>query len=362
MEGHALHLDLLPRLVHASVRRGLFPVARRGNVRPGPLEGGRRLVLLQLDGVSHRRLEWALRSGHMPHLARRLRSGRYRLSPARSGAPASTPAFQAGLFYGASPGVPGYVWFDRERRHEIRMDSGPEVCRVEAELAARNPALLAGGTSYFSIFSGGAAPRTFCLAGLVDFTLRPLTKGFNLWDHAASWMVHGVTAVNLAARLGWQVSAGLLEGVQWTLSLGRIKHEPRFFLHRLLVAALMRELAVQGIVVDMARGIPVIYADFVAYDEFAHRRGPDSPAALGHLRSIDGALGALFAAADALPERRYDVYVLSDHGHVATTPFEVYTGLPLPDYLGLAARGVPVPRAQPRPAALCRARPRGGRS
>jgi hypothetical protein len=337
--------DTVAQLVGASVRRALLPVARRGNVRPGPLEGGRRLVILQLDGVSRARLEWALASGHMPLLARRLARGGHRLSSCRSGAPASTPAFQAGLFYGVSPAVPGYVWYDRARRREVRMDSGPEACQLVERLAARNPGLLRGGTSYFSILDGGADLRTFCLTGLVDFTLRPLCRGFNFWDHAASWMVHGVTAVSLAARLAREIAAGAVEGAAWTASLGRLKHEPRFFAHRLLVAALMRELVVQGVIVDMARGIPVIYADFVAYDEFAHRRGPDSPSALSHLRSIDRAVAALFAAADALPEKRYDVYVLSDHGQVATTPFESFTGLSLPEYLALAEKGVPLPRA-----------------
>ena len=355
-------LELVPRAVRASVRRALFPVARRGNVRPPPLEAGRRLLLLQLDGVSHRRLRWALEHGLLPHLARRLAQGGHRLARLRSGAPSSTPAFQAGLFYGRSPSVPGYVWYDRARRSEVRMDSGPEVCRVEAQVASNAPALLAGGTSYFSIFAGGAALRTFSLAGLADFTLRPLTRGFNAWDHAASWMVHGVTAVNLAARLGWEITAGLFEGARWTASLGRLKHEPRFFLHRLLVAALVRELAVQGLVVDMARGIPVVYADFVAYDEFAHRRGPDSPLALAHLRSIDGALAAIFAAAEALPEQRYDVYVFSDHGQVATTPFEASSGLSLPEYLSLADKGVPLPRDLGASAARSLARTRGVRA
>ena len=352
----------MARLIGPAVRRLLRPVARRGNVRPGPLEGGRRLVLLQLDGVSRARLEWAIANGHMPHLARRLAAGGHRLSGCRSGAPASTPAFQAGLFYGVSPSVPGYNWYDRARRREVRMDSGEEALAVEERFAASSPGLLRGGTSYFSIFHGGADPRTFCLTGLVDFTLKPLTRGFNLWDHAASWMVHGVTAVSLSARLAWELAAGLVEGAKWTVTLGRLKHEPRFLLHRLLVAALIRELAVQGVIVDMARGIPVMYADFVAYDEFAHRRGPDSAAAVAHLRSIDRAVEAILAAADALPGQRYDVYVLSDHGNVATTPFEASTGLSLPEYLAFADRGIPVPRALPPAEALRLAQARGVRA
>jgi Type I phosphodiesterase / nucleotide pyrophosphatase len=96
-------------------------------------------------------------------------------------------------------------------------------------------------------------------------------------------------------------------------------------------------------IVDIARGVPVAYCDFLGYDEFAHRRGPDSPEALSHLRSMDLALAAIYAAAEAVPELRYDVFVFSDHGHVATEPFQSYTGLSLPEYLSLADGGVAVP-------------------
>jgi hypothetical protein len=284
-------------------------------------------------------------SGHMPFLEARLARGGHVLSPSRSGAPASTPAFQAGLFYGTSPSVPGFVWYDRASRQEIRMDSAVDACQLETKLAEHNPGLLRDGTSYFAIFAGAAKLSQFCLSGLPTFKLAPLSAGFNMWDHLGTALVHSLTAAGVLARGLWEAVTGVAEGVLRIASLGRMKHEPRFFLHRLMVNAFMRELAVQGIVIDLARGIPVIYVDFVAYDEFAHRRGPESSLAVSALRSTDRAIAALFAAAEAVPEKRYDVFVFSDHGHVATEPFESLTGLPLPDYIALADGGVPVPRA-----------------
>jgi len=337
--------DQLSRLVRWAVRKLLIPVARRGALHPGPLEGGRRLLLLQLDGVSRERLAWAIENGHMPLLRERLARRGHVLSSCRSGAPASTPSFQAGLFYGASPSVPGFVWYDRATKREIRMDVAEDACRVETKLAEGNPGLLRDGTSYFAIFSGAAKLSQFCLSGLPDFKLAPLSAGFNAWDHLATGLVHSITAAGVLARGLWEAITGVAGGIATIVTLGRIKHEPRFFLHRLLVNAFMRELAVQGIVIDLARGIPVIYADFVAYDEFAHRRGPDSKLAISALRSTDSALAALFAAAEAVPEMRYDVFVFSDHGHVATEPFESLTGLSLPEYIALADGGVRVPRA-----------------
>ena len=343
----------MARSTGPAMRHLLRPLARRGRLRPGPLEGGRRALLVQLDGVSKRRLEWAMREGYMPYLARRLDRGQSGLQRAYSGAPASTPAFQAGLLYGISPSVPGFVWYDRRDGREVRMDRATDAAAIEAALSERNPPLLRGGTSYFSIFSGGAALPHFCLSGLAgDYELEAIADRFSGWDALVSALVHTITAARTTGRLAHELGAGLWQGAAWSLTLGRWKHEPRFLLHRLLVGALMRELAVEGIIIDVARGVPIVYCDLLGFDEFAHRRGPDSPAAVSHLRSMDQALAAIFAATEAVPELRYDVFVFSDHGHVATKPFESFTGLALHEYLALADGGVAVPQRLPREEAV----------
>lgn len=65
------------------MRALLRPLARQGPFLPASLpDGRRRLLLLQLDGVSRARLSSALAAGLMPQLARRLEEGR--LVPSRS--------------------------------------------------------------------------------------------------------------------------------------------------------------------------------------------------------------------------------------------------------------------------------------
>jgi hypothetical protein len=327
------------------MRTLLRPLADLGRFSVGAPSPGRRLVLVQLDGVSRTRLERAIADGYMPFLASRLASGGHVLTSTRSGAPASTPSFQAGLFYGVSPAVPGFVWFDRERRRPVRMDRVEDAALVEERLARASPGLLRGGTSYFSIFSGGASAPHFCLSGLAgELDLDWYGQHMNGWDALASTLAHSVTAARGAVRVTREVAAGLVDGLRWSLAVGRVKHEPRFLAHRVLIGGILRELAVQGVLVDMSRGIPAVYVDFMGYDETAHRRGPDARGALRHLASADAALAAVFAAADAVPELRYDVYVLSDHGHVATRPFEALAGAPLPEYVAIAERGEPLPR------------------
>jgi hypothetical protein len=328
--------------------RGLLrPLAGLGRFSLAPPRA-RRIVIVQVDGVSRRRLESAMADGWMPALAARLASGRHVLASSHSGAPASTPAFQAGLFYGISPSVPGFVWFDRKSRREVRMDRPEDAAWIERRLARGAPGLLRGGTSYFSIFSGGAALPHFCLSGLAgEIELDWYAEHLGPWDALASTVAHSITATRSAVRVAQEVTSGVVDGLRWSIALGRMTHEPRFFAHRVLIGAVLRELAVQGILVDLSRGIPAVFVDFLAYDETAHRRGPDSEAALRCLSSIDASLAMIFAAADAVPELGYEVHVVSDHGHVPTIPFESLAGVPLPEFVALADRGSPLPRGPP---------------
>jgi hypothetical protein len=323
-----------------AMRALLRPLADRGHFAGAARR--RRLVLVQVDGVSRHRLERAIADGWMPALAARLASGRHVLGGARSGAPASTPAFQAGLFYGVAPSLPGFVWFDRATGREVRMDRPEDAACVEARLSAGRPGLLRAGTAYFSIFSGGAAAPHFCLSGLAgDLALDRYAQRLGAWDAVASALAHSVTAVRSAVRITHDVGHGVVDGLRWSLAVGRLLHEPRFLVHRVLVGAFLRELAVQGILVDLSRGIPVVFVDFLGFDETAHRRGPESHAALRSLAAIDQAIAAILAAADAVPELGYEVVVFSDHGHVRTRPFEELAGASLPDWVAETEHGRP---------------------
>src|SRR5262249_28383866 len=73
-------------------------------------------------------------------------------------------------------------------------------------------------------------------------------------------------------------------------------------------------------------GVPRIFIDYLGYDEYAHRRGPDAELALYNLQGIDGAIARIMKAVQAVPEYNYDVFVFSDHGQVATIPFERIMG------------------------------------
>jgi hypothetical protein len=330
---------LRSRAVQSMVRGVLRPIAAGGRKSRPPLPSGRRMLLLHLDGVGRSQLDCALRDGYVPNVAQLLESGRYGVSSCRAGAPTSTPAFQAGLLYGCQADIPGYLWYDKRRRRAMRMDSYDDARRIEQELELAGDPLLSGGSVYCSIFSGGA-PRRWALSGIfekihaadlgweADASATSLAR-----DLAAATLVHTATAGRIAGALLLDIASGIVETARWASTVGSLQHESKFLFHRVLTECLFSEFAANATVIDVARGTPIVYACFIGYDEYAHRRGPYSHMAMLKLFELDRALGRILAAVDAVPELGYEVYLFSDHGQAATRPAEQIVGESLGEHL-----------------------------
>src|SRR5262249_35809637 len=146
-------------------------------------------------------------------------------------------------------------------------------------------------------------------------------------------VVHSAPGGGIAGAVGLDVASGLVEAARWVRHVGSMQHEPQFLFHRVLTECLFAEFAANSCVIDIARGTPIVYACFIGYDEYAHRRGPFSRMALLKLWELDRMLGRVIAAASALPELHYELYLFSDHGQVATRPAELVLGESLGEHL-----------------------------
>lgn len=330
------------RLVEGLVRHALRPVAAGGRQAQCALPSGRRILLLHLDGVGRSQLEHAMEHGYAPTLRGLVERGPYRVSACRAGAPTSTPAFQAGLLYGVTPDIPGYTWYDKRRGREVRMDRSEDARLLEEELERTGDPLLRHGSVYCSIFSGGAHLRRWALSGwnaelcAEDFGMEELSRAPlvpQVRDALAAGMVHSATAGRIASALGLDIASALVETALWARHVGSLQHEPQFLLNRVMTECLFAEFAANSCVIDISRGTPIVYACFIGYDEYAHRRGPFSRMALLKLWELDRMLGRILASVAALPELKYEIYLFSDHGQVATRPAELVLGESLGEHL-----------------------------
>src|SRR2546429_5552053 len=71
-----------------------------------------------------------------------------------------------------------------------------------------------------------------------------------------------------------------------------------------------------------------IYVNYLDYDIAAHAWGPRHRRALRALRRVDASIHRLSRILRRVPEYRYDLYVLSDHGQATCIPYRRVTGGP----------------------------------
>src|SRR5438270_424541 len=190
-----------------------------------------------------------------------------------------------------------------------------------------------GGTSYGTIWPGGAADAFF---NVMLFNYGATSTGklvHNVYDQLVSTAAGAIIAGKVASRFVLELGVGLWDFVRWCRRIHSTRFEWRFLYMRLFVSVIMRDVSTQAAVLDILRGVPRIFIDYLGYDKYAHRRGPDSELALYNLQGIDGAIGRVFAAAKLVPEYNYDIFVFSDHGQLATTPFSRIVGRELDDFV-----------------------------
>jgi hypothetical protein len=328
MDAQALIAPRTRRWAETSIGR----IGKRLERRSHPARAqGRKLLVLHLDGVPRRVLQDALREDRMPFLSRLVKSGAYHQDTAFWGSPASTPAFQAGLLYGLRhANLPAYHWWDRGLGREVRMNLPKLAVKVEERVSAASSGSLLenGGRTYLSLFQARASNE---LAMTSLASLRTLVP--SVCSH-----VHGIGTVDRAGaarfigELVRETQAAGADALRWVRKVGDNRHELQFMLNRFFIIELAWSLAWNRALIDMVQGVPAVYLVFGNFDEVAHRRGPFSPQAAQALHRADAAIEELYAMSRLAPEP-YDVVVVTDHGHVDSTPFEQRTGRRLKDEL-----------------------------
>lgn len=276
------------------------------------------LVVIHVDGLSHARLLSALSGGHMPFVARLIDGEGYRPLPYRCGVPSTTPFAQAGILFGDNSEIPSYRWWDKPANLLVSFGTGSTFGKVADRYFAGRTPLTVGGACIAALYRAGATDRFGPKyeerhrpdepdAGgraIAAFLLNPVSLYF--------WIRHGGLAL---FRITWEYLRARFAGrpAASTYVIADLYHE--VLVHHLTRFALLQA---------MDEGLPTIYACFYTYDEAAHAFGPTDPNTLRVLRHIDSTIRL---ACDRRHGNRagveYEIVVLSDHGQIETTPFDL---------------------------------------
>ena len=98
------------------------------------------------------------------------------------------------------------------------------------------------------------------------------------------------------------------------------------------MCVIVRDLIVYGVLTDMMRGRPAVYATFSSYDEVAHHSGLERVDTLEALRKLDQQFGRIDRAR-RYAARPYEIVVLSDHGQTQGATFKQRNGYGLDEFV-----------------------------
>jgi hypothetical protein len=289
--------------------RQMTRAGRRGEASDEP-----GLLIIQIDGLGAGLLGWAVKTGNLPNLGRWLRSGSYRTTSWHTGLPSSTPASQAGMLHGDVRQVPAFRWYEKEAGRLIVTNRPRDAAEVEARISNGRGLLADGGVSISNVFTGDAEVNllTFSKAALPGRSARGyaafMTSPYGLARAVVLGVGEILKEIHQARR---QARRGVLP---------RVRRGGWYVLLRAVTNVLLRDLNMALIAEQMSLGAPVIFCDFVDYDEVAHHAGPARPEALQALDGLDRALGTLRKLSETAA-RRYEIVVVSDHGQSQGAPF-----------------------------------------
>lgn len=299
-------------------------------------------VAIQIDGLGRSQLEAALRDGRMPFLRSRLRSEDNVLRTFYPGIPSTTPAVQSELFYGVRQAVPAFGFVRRADGRPVRLMNPRDVDRLAAELERNGKApLLARGTAYGDILTGGSPEARYCTQTL---ELESFLRVVNPLKAVLILLLHATTVLRLTGYLLVEIGLALYDAVLGVIAHRSFFSELKFIPMRVAVCIGLRELVRFRVKNDLIRGIPLIHANFIGYDEQAHRRGPSSAFAHWSLKGIDGVIQDIVRSAERSRCRDYRVVVYSDHGQEDAESYRRNRGESAADAVGRVLGGDKSPK------------------
>ena len=297
----------------------------------GVSEPGRGIVMLEIDGLSYRRLQAAVKAGLMPTLRDMLRTT-HAVTCYDCGLPSQTSSSQAGILYGDNFDIPAFRWYDKERGKLMVSNNFDDAAEINARYA-KGHGLLRGGSSINNLIAGDAEKSVLTLSTLG--TTNEQERSRRAQDLVVFWLNPYLFTRSLALSVG-EILIELGQALRQRLRdvQPRINRLERGYpLVRALTNVFLRDISTYLVALDVVRGVPAIYTTYLSYDEVAHHAGPDTADALNTLRSLDRQIRRIRDVIAAKAPRAYDLFVLSDHGQSAGVTFRQRYGQSLTEFI-----------------------------
>ena len=282
------------------------------------------IVFLEIDGLGLPILRRAMRDGNAPVMARWLEQGSHRLDEWETDLSSQTGASQSGILLGSNDNIPAFRWVEKETGTMIACSAPNDCAEIERRHASGQGLLTDGGASRGNLLSGEADHVILTVSRIEE------EKGANPGYRA--FLANGFNVTRVLVLFTWELI------LEWLAALRAVRRDVRPRGHRggiypflrATMCVFVRDLIVYGVITDMMKGRPAVYATFSSYDEVAHHSGLERADTLEALRKLDQQFGRIERAL-RYAARPYEIVVLSDHGQTQGATFKQRNGFGLGD-------------------------------
>ena len=263
-----------------------------------------------------------MRDGVVPEMHRWRSSGTHLLAEWETDLSSQTGASQAGILLGSNENIPAFRWVEKESGKVMSCSSPADCAEIERRVATGDGLLTNDGASRGNLFSGEA--------DAVILTVSKMEAEKRANPGYRAFFANGFNVTRVLVLFGWEV---ILERIA-AISQVRRDVTPRgertrkYALLRAALCVGVRDLIVFGVLTDMMRGRPAVYATFSSYDEVAHHSGLERADTMEALRKLDQHFARIDRARRYAP-RPYKLVVLSDHGQTQGATFKQRNGYDL---------------------------------
>jgi uncharacterized membrane protein YvlD (DUF360 family) len=302
--------------------RSIQRIARRSGERVVTDEPG--ILFLEIDGLALPVLRNAMRDGNAPTMARWLAEDTHALAEWETDLSSQTGASQAGILLGSNEDISAFRWVEKETGTLMTCSAPADCAEIERRRGTGIGLLRDGGASRGNLLSGEADHLILTVSRLE--AERKANPGYR------AFLANGFNVTRALVLFFWEVF------LEITASARQRRRDVRPRGHRggvypFLRAAMcvvVRDLIVYGVLSDMMKGRPAVYATFSSYDEVAHHSGLERADTLEALRKLDEQF-ARIDRARTYAARPYEIVVLSDHGQTQGATFKQRNGYGLDD-------------------------------
>jgi uncharacterized membrane protein YvlD (DUF360 family) len=277
------------------------------------------IVFLEIDGLALPVLQRAMRDGNAPTMARWLADDTHVLSEWETDLSSQTGASQAGILLGSNEDIPAFRWVEKETATLMTCSAPQDCAEIERRRSSGIGLLVDGGASRGNLLSGDAEDVILTVSRMeAEKKSNPGYRAF---------LANADNATRTFVLFLWEVI------LEWMAAARAIRRDVRPRGHRGGIYPLMRgalcvfvrDMITSGVLTDMMRGRPAVYATFSSYDEVAHHSGLERADTLEALRKLDQQFAQIERAVRYAP-RPYEIVALSDHGQTQGATFKQRNG------------------------------------